>query len=157
MTARTKNIKLVVADVDGTLTDGGIYVTENGDHFKKFHARDGMAVKILHTKKIHFGFLSHSMVTNMVTARAKMLKAKFCYVGQQNKLDILKTWCDELGIGLNEVAFIGDDINDLEVIENVGFSACPADATKPILNAVNVVLTRGGGEAAFREWIDEYF
>lgn len=156
MHRKAKNIKLVVADVDGTLTDGGMYITENGDHFKRFHTRDGMAAKLLMKSGIQVGLLSHSGVANMVTARANMLKLPYCYVGQEDKISILDGWRKELGLTWEEVAFIGDDINDIGVLEQVGFSACPSDAVPAVKGVVDVILTRTGGQACFREWTDEW-
>ena len=96
-------IKFVVCDVDGTLTDGGMYITSEGTHFKRFNTKDGMAVKMLYQNGYHVGLISHSKTTEMVTERANMLNIKHCYVGGDDKLTILNKWVSELGISLEEV------------------------------------------------------
>ena len=149
-------IKLLVLDVDGTMTDGGIYITESGEHFKKFNAKDGMGIKLAERAGITVGIISHSYVANMITSRANTLGLKYFYVGQESKLDILKKWMEELQLEAKEVAFIGDDLNDLEIMQYVGIAACPADAVKKIQQISDCVLTRKGGEGAVREFIDEY-
>ncbi len=150
-------IRLVVADVDGTLTDGGIYMTEKGDHFKRFHARDGLGAKLLRRKGYLFALLSHSLAPQVVLDRAKMLGCDLVHVGREPKLETLRQWCQQLGIELRQVAYIGDDLNDLEAMRAVGFTACPADAIEAVRQEAHVVLRQGGGQAAFREWLDRYF
>ena len=118
-------IKFVVCDVDGTLTDGGMYITSEGTHFKRFNTKDGMAVKMLYQNGYHVGLISHSKTTEMVTERANMLNIKHCYVGGDDKLTILNKWVSELGISLEEVAFLGDDNNDKNVMEHVGRFCVP--------------------------------
>ena len=85
-------IKLLLLDVDGTLTDGGVYVTASGDQFKRYNAKDGMGIKLAEKAGIKVGIISHSFVTEMVTTRAKDLGLKYVYVGQEPKMDILKSW-----------------------------------------------------------------
>jgi 3-deoxy-D-manno-octulosonate 8-phosphate phosphatase (KDO 8-P phosphatase) len=150
------NIKLLLLDVDGTLTDGGIYVTAKGDQFKRFNAKDGMGIKLAEKAGISVGIISHSFVTEMVETRGKDLGLTYVYVGQEPKMDILKTWLSELNITEKEVAFIGDDLNDKEIMQFVGHSACPADAVDQIKAISDVVLTKNGGHGAAREYIDNY-
>ena len=156
MEEKIRNIQLVVTDVDGTLTDGGMYITEKGDHFKRFHTRDGMAAKLLKQAGKKVGIMSHSVVTSMVEERARMLDIPYCFAGKGDKLEVLDQWREELGLEWKQVAYIGDDINDLSVLKKVGFSACPADAVHAVKQTVDVVLSRKGGEACFREWVDEW-
>ena len=151
-----KKIKLLVLDVDGTMTDGGVYITEKGEQFKKFNARDGMGIKLAERAGITVGIISHSLVTEMVTSRANTLGMKYFYIGQEPKLGILKNWLEELELTLDEVAYIGDDINDLEIMQAVGISVCPADAVGHIQRIADIKLSRKGGEGAVREFIDEY-
>ncbi len=150
----TQNIKLVVCDVDGTLTDGGMYITESGDHFKRFDSKDGMAVKILAQHGIEFGMISHSKVSNIVETRAKMLDIKWCYVGEQSKRVVLDTWMDQLNISIDEVAFLGDDINDLIVMKACGLGVCPADSVKAVKEEADIVLKSKGGRGCLREFVD---
>ena len=149
-------IKFVVCDVDGTLTDGGMYITSEGVHFKRFNTKDGMAVKMLYQNRFHVGLISHSKTTEMVTERANMLNIKHCYVGGDDKLTVLNKWIAELGITLEEVAFLGDDNNDKNVMEHVGVSACPCDSSKRILNTADIILKRKGGDACLREFVEEH-
>lgn len=150
-------IKLVVADVDGTLTDAGVYITANGDEIKKFNAHDGMGMRILLEAGIEVGIISSSITTKMVEKRAEMLGLKYCYVGMDSKLTVLERWRKELGLDYSEIAFMGDDINDKEVMEKVGLSACPSNAVDSIKCLADIVLERKGGEGCFREFVDRYF
>ncbi|MEP0939954.1 MAG: HAD-IIIA family hydrolase [Cyclobacteriaceae bacterium] len=147
---------MLILDVDGTMTDGGVFVTEEGKQFKKFHAHDGLGIRLAIKKGVEVGIISHSLITTMVTERANMLGMKYVYVGQRSKLEVLQGWLEELSINMDEIAFIGDDLNDLEIIQNVGFSACPSNAVKKVRETVDVVLERGGGNAAVREFIDRF-
>ena len=151
-----KNIKLLLLDVDGVMTDGGMFFTENGDQFKKYNAKDGMAIMRLPKHNIQTGIISSGFKTKVVKDRADLLKINHFYVGRENKLEVLKSWMKTLNISYSEIAMIGDDINDLEIIKKVGFSACPADAVEVIKKNVSVVLTKKGGEGCVRELID-YF
>lgn len=147
-------IKLVVSDVDGTLTDGGIYIDGNGVQSKKFNARDGMGFRLLKKEGIKTALLSASLNSKIVEERAKMLKIDFCHVGDESKLEILQKWAKELNIEPQNIAYIGDDINDLEAMLWCGFNACPADAHEEILAHAQIVLENGGGYGAFREFAD---
>lgn len=153
---KAKHIKLLILDVDGTMTDAGIYIMEDGRQFKKFNARDGIGIKLALQAGIEVGIISHSLVTEMVSARANMLGMKYTYVGQRPKLEVLEEWQRDLGLKDEEIAFIGDDINDYHIMQKVGFCACPADAVDQIREIADVVLTKKGGEGAVREFIDQY-
>jgi len=130
-----QKIKLFITDVDGVLTDGGMYYTESGDEFKKFNTRDGMAFKFLRDKGIKTAIIT-SENTKMVENRAKKLNIDYLIQGKmaEGKLDAAKEICEHLGISLNEVAYIGDDVNCIEILKSVGVKACPADACKEVLN-----------------------
>ena len=156
LNAKLDKIKLLILDVDGVMTDGGMYFTENGDQIKKFNTKDGMAIMHLTKKDFQVAILSSGFTNNMVQDRAKLLGIQKCYVGREKKISILNEYCKELSIELENVAIVGDDINDLEVIKNVGFSACPADAMDVVKSNVDVILNRKGGEGCVREFIDTY-
>ncbi len=147
-------IKLLVLDVDGTLTDGGIYISESGEQSKKFNVKDGMGIVQVQKAGIAVGIISHSNSSGMVEKRASMLKIKHVYVGKQSKLEVLEDWAAKLELSLSEVAYIGDDLNDLEAMEAVGVSACPADAAQLVREKADHVLTKDGGKGAVREFID---
>ena len=157
MSIDASKIKFIVLDVDGTLTDGGIYILESGEEFKKFNSKDGFGVQRAVQQGLLIGIISHSKADAMIRKRADMLGVQKCYVGSANKLGILNSWCEELRLRLDEVAFVGDDLNDLEVIEAVGLSACPADSTLGIIDACDVVLKKKGGEGCVREFLDMFF
>lgn len=149
-------VKLIILDVDGTMTDGGMYFTENGDQIKRYNAKDGIAIKALVKKGIHFGIISHGKKLKVVQDRAELLGIEYIYVGTEPKLGILNKWLADLNLGLENTVFIGDDINDLDIIEAVGLSACPADATPSIKSKVDIVLRKNGGQGCIRELVDEW-
>jgi 3-deoxy-D-manno-octulosonate 8-phosphate phosphatase (KDO 8-P phosphatase) len=153
---KIERIKLLVLDVDGVMTDAGMYYTENGDQIKKYNARDGMAIQHLVKQGFQLAIISSGYKAEMVKARAELLGIQFCYVGRDPKLEILKEHCNKLGIGLEQVAIIGDDINDLDVFRKVGFSACPSDAVTVIKSHADVILSKKGGEGCVREFVDAY-
>ena len=148
------NIKLFLTDVDGVLTDAGMYYTENGDELKKFNTRDGMAFELLRKFGIKIGIIT-SEKTKIVEARANKLKTDYLYQGVLDKLSIVKEICDKENISLSNVAFIGDDINDELALENVGFPLCPQDANTKIKNIHNIkILNTKGGDGVVREAVD---
>jgi 3-deoxy-D-manno-octulosonate 8-phosphate phosphatase (KDO 8-P phosphatase) len=152
----THNIKFLVLDVDGVMTDGGMFYTESGDQFKKFNTKDGMAIKVVLQKGMNVAFLSSGSTEHIIQNRAKTLGVDRVYVGPRPKLEVLNEWCRELDITTENVAYVGDDINDLEVMDAVGFSGCPADAMEEIKLKANVVLIRNGGDACVREFVDKH-
>lgn len=152
----TEKIKMVVLDMDGTLTDGGIYLQEDGKQFRKFNAKDGLGIRMLRKQGIQVGIISHSTCEKLVQTRAEILGVPYVYAGLEEKLDILQGWCDKTNLSLDEVAFVGDDLNDLPVMEVVGLSACPADASEEVRERADIILTRNGGEGAVREFADKY-
>ena len=148
--------KLVILDVDGTMTDGGMYFAESGDQFKKYNTKDGLAIKRLVREGIHFGIISHGKKLKVVKDRADLLGIQHVYVGDEVKSVVLRKWLNELNIELNEVAYVGDDINDLEIIEQVGMSACPGDAVDAVKRKVDIILRKEGGRGCVREFLDEW-
>ena len=151
-----KEIKFLGLDVDGTLTDGGMYYTESGEEFKRFDTKDGRGIIELQKQGIEVGLLSSGFKTKIIEGRAKTLSIKKVYVGTDPKLGILQQWCNDMGIDMTQVAYIGDDINDRDIINAVGFTACPADAMSAIKDIVDVVLTRNGGYGCVREFVEEH-
>ena len=152
-----KSIKLFLCDVDGTLTDGGMYYSENGDESKKFNTRDGMGFQLLREAGIKTGIIT-SEDTKIVENRAKKLKVDFLYQGKRNggKLAVAKEVCTQLSITLDEVAYIGDDINCIELLEAVGIKACPADACESVKDMSCIrVMKNKGGKGCVREFIEE--
>lgn len=152
----SQDIKMIILDVDGTMTDGGMYFTENGDQIKKYNTKDGMAIKNLTKTGFHFGIISHGYKIKVVEDRANLLGIQHLYVGKEDKLVILNTWLEALNLTMEQVAFVGDDINDLKIMEAVGLSACPKDAVKEVKAIADIVLEKEGGKGCIREFIDEY-
>jgi 3-deoxy-D-manno-octulosonate 8-phosphate phosphatase (KDO 8-P phosphatase) len=149
-------IRLLALDVDGTLTDGGVYIDTNGVQSKKFNIKDGMGITLLHEKGVQVGLLSHSRAKTILDERARMLGITRIYSGKESKLEVLERWREELQLTFDQIAYIGDDINDIELLEKVGLSACPYDAHYSVVKIVDVVLQRKGGEGCVREFIDRF-
>ena len=155
--AKIKEIRMLILDVDGVLTDGGMYVSEKGDQMKRYHTHDGLALLELNKSgKMQLGIISSGFTEHMVQDRAKLLGISHVYVGQDSKLSVLESWCAELDLKMNEIAFIGDDRNDLKVMEAVGLAVCPASAVPAIKSIADIILTKKGGDACVREFIDNY-
>jgi YrbI family 3-deoxy-D-manno-octulosonate 8-phosphate phosphatase len=147
-------VKLFLSDVDGTLTDGSMYYGENGEEFKRFNTHDGKGFELLRLAGIKTGIIT-SENTNIVTNRAKKIKADYLYQGLQHKekLDVVHEICQKEEISITEVAYIGDDLNCKELLESVGFAACPSNALQAIKNLPNIiVLSKDGGSGAVREF-----
>lgn len=151
-----KNVKLFLCDVDGTLTDGGMYYSENGDELKKFNTRDGMGLKILRDAGVKVGIItSEDRMLN--ERRAQKLQLDFLYQGKQHggKLEVARKITEEMGISLDDVAYIGDDINCYELLTNVGMAACPNDAEHIIKSIPNIhIMKKKGGEGCVREFVE---
>jgi YrbI family 3-deoxy-D-manno-octulosonate 8-phosphate phosphatase len=150
---RIREIKLVVTDVDGVLTDGGFYYSEEGILLKKFNVKDGMGMRLLKQEGFVTGIITTDK-TSFIKARAERMKPDFLITGTWDKLGELKKKLDELSFALENVAYIGDDVNDIEILKAVGFSAAPSDAVNEVLEIADYVCKRGGGKGAFREFAD---
>ena len=151
----SKKIKLFISDVDGTLTDSGMYYSESGDELKKFNTRDGMGFQLLHESGIKTGIIT-SEDTHIVANRAKKLKIDFLIQGKRDggKLEAAKDICNKVGISLDEVAYIGDDRNCYELLNAVGIRACPADACEMVKGIDGIhQMKKKGGEGCVREFI----
>lgn len=149
-------IKLFLCDVDGTLTDGGMYYSETGDELKKFNTRDGMGFQLLRESGIKTGIIT-SENTRIVENRANKLKIDYLRQSKRNggKVAAARDICEELGITLNDVAYIGDDINCYDLLSQVGLAACPADACKKVKSIPNIkIMSMKGGCGCVRELIE---
>ena len=153
---RRKTIKFLVLDVDGTLTDGGMIFTSNGDEIKRFDAKDGRGIINTIKKGIPVGLLSSGLNQPLLERRAEILGIQFVFADEKDKLTTLRKWCAELGIELENVAYIGDDVNDIKVMEHVGVAACPSDAVHEVRKIADVILVEKGGHGCVREFIDDY-
>jgi 3-deoxy-D-manno-octulosonate 8-phosphate phosphatase (KDO 8-P phosphatase) len=152
-----EKFKMLVTDVDGVMTDGGMYYSDSGFELKKYNAKDGLAMMRLEKNGIRTGMLSHGFNRPLIRNRAEMLSVSFSYTGQEKKAVIIEQWAEKAGVALEEIAYIGDDVNDLDVMHKVGFTAAPADASRGVRKEVDVVLTKKGGEGCVRELAELLF
>ena len=151
------SIKLFVSDIDGTLTDGGMYYSENGDELKKFNTRDGMGFGMLREASIKTAIVT-SEDRKLNRRRAEKLKVDFLVQGKREggKVAAVTEIVNELGITMDDVAYIGDDVNCIELLSSVGFAACPADACVKVKEIPGIaVMTKKGGEGCVREFIQD--
>ncbi len=146
-------IKLFLTDCDGCLTDGGMYYTEFGDEFKKFNTLDGMGFQLLRERGILTGIVTGED-TQIVKNRAEKIKADILLQGVKDKLSAIEQICRTRGIKLNEVVYVGDDINDLEAIKNVGYGCSVNNAMEIVKENAVYVSQRNGGQGAIREIIE---
>ena len=146
-------LELLSCDVDGVMTDGGLYYGENGDALRKYNVKDGMGLKMLMSSKVPVAVISAG-TCRAITARMAALGIEHAYFGVDDKLACLRALCDKLRIGLEDVAHIGDDVNDLGVLRAVGLPIAVADAVDDVLAAAQFVTTRAGGAGAVREICD---
>ena len=144
---------MLAMDVDGVLTDGGMYYSEMGDELKKFNTRDGMGIKMLQFAGIVTAFITKEK-TAIVERRGRKLAVPEIHQAADDKLPVLTRVIEKYGLRLDEVAYIGDDVNDLQTLLAVGFSAAPADAMPSVLRVVHYVCKKRGGEGAVREVAD---
>ena len=148
------NIKLFLSDVDGVLTDAGMYYTEQGDEFKKFCTYDGMGFQLLQKTGVKVGILT-TEDRELNRRRAKKLGLDFDFHGAKDKLQIVKDLCVKENITLAEVAYIGDDVNCFGLLSHVGIAACPNNAVDKIKAIPNIMqLKRNGGDGVVREFVE---
>lgn len=148
-------IKIFLTDCDGCLTDGGMYYSEHGDELKKFNTRDGMGFALLRQRGIVTGIVTSESV-DLNRRRAEKLKLDVMEAGCKDKPAAVRRLCGQYGIKLENVAYIGDDINDLEVIQMVGLGCCPADAIPQVKQAADYVAQAKGGEGVIREVVEKF-
>ena len=142
-------------DVDGTLTDGHIYISADGEIMKAFHVQDGYAIVHILPELGITPVIITGRSSEIVKRRAAELKIYHLHQGISDKLCKLKEVAEELGVSAEQIAYIGDDLNDLECIRYCGLTACPADAVPEVLKTVDYVCTRNGGCGAVREFVDK--
>lgn len=151
---KAPDIRLFLTDVDGVLTDAGMYYTEAGDELKKFNTRDGMGLALLRKVGVLTGIVT-SENTSLVERRATKLNLDILRQGVRDKAVVLAELLKELQLEPSQVAYIGDDLNDLGIIQNVGLSASPADAAAEIIQYADYICQRRGGEGCVREFVEK--
>lgn len=149
-------IKMLVFDFDGVFTDGKISFDDNKQACKHYNAKDGMGIFNLHKNNIPVCVISGWRNNNSQQGILNHLKIERISLGTDEKLSILSIWCDEMNISLKEVAYMGDDLNDLEVMSKVGFVGCPFDAVEKVKEVASFISNKKGGEGCVREFCD-YF
>lgn len=147
-------IKILVMDVDGTLTDGKINISEKGELFKSFNVKDGYGIANLLPKMNILPVIITGRNSEIVKERCKDLNIELLYQGINDKIFQLKEVLYKLNLTADQVAYIGDDLNDLDCLEYVGISACPSDAVSLVKERVNYICKNKGGNGAVREFID---
>lgn len=148
--------KLILTDIDGVWTDGGMYYDQTGNEWKRFHTYDGAGVTLAHMHNIPVGIITGED-TEIVARRAKKLRVDFIFQGVNDKLNVAEHLCKQLNITLDEVAYIGDDLPDLELLKRVGFSGAPANAIESVMDSVDYITRVKGGDGAFREFVENLF
>jgi len=151
--ARARRIRMVLLDVDGVLTDGGLYYTAGGHEMKRFHAHDGYGIQRGRESGLVFGIIS-GRSTPIVEARARVLGIEDIMQGAGDKVAAMRVIQGRRGFADDEFAFIGDDLFDMPLLRIVGLSAAPPNALPEVKRAVHVVTRAAGGEGAVREFID---
>jgi YrbI family 3-deoxy-D-manno-octulosonate 8-phosphate phosphatase len=153
----TANIKLIITDVDGVLTDGHVFISDSGEQTRSFYVRDGLAMKVLMKNGYKVGIITAALTSGAVETRAKMLGIDLLYIGLEEKVKIVDQWRKQLKLKWENIAYIGDDLIDMEVMKKVGFSACPSDAVAKVKKIATITLKTKGGWGCFREMTERFF
>ncbi len=145
--------KLILTDIDGVWTDGGMYYDAQETELKKFNTYDSAGVLFAHHLGIPVGIITGEN-TNIVHRRANKLGVDYCFLGVKDKVSVAELVCKELSITLDDVAYIGDDLNDLKLLKVVGCSGVPSSSPDYIKKYASIITTKKGGEGAFREFVE---
>lgn len=143
-----------MTDIDGVWTDGGMYYDQTGNEWKKFNTSDSAGVMFCHRRNIPVAIITGEK-TQIVERRAEKLKIDYIFQGVSDKLEVAKSLCETLNISLDECAYIGDDLGDIELLKSVGFSACPKNAKKYVKRNAKLHLPIKGGDGAFRYFVEK--
>ena len=146
-------IKLVLLDVDGTLTDGGIYRGNTGEELKRFNVKDGYAIVNAQKLGIEFGIIT-GRKSELVEIRSNELKIKYLYQGISEKTVILKEIMQKTGLKKEEIAYMGDDLNDILIMKQSGLTGAPKDAADEVIQIADFVSEKNGGSGAVREFVE---
>lgn len=145
--------KLIISDIDGVWTDGGMYYDQTGNEWKKFNTGDSAGILICKKIGIKTAIITGEK-TDIVKRRVEKLKVDYFFDGVVDKVDVAKKLITELGINLSEVAFIGDDLNDIKLLKMVGISGTPNNGIDYIKSFANIITKKSGGDGAFREFVE---
>ena len=154
--SRASRIRLVLSDNDGVFTDNGVYYSERGEEFKRYSIRDGMGVERLRAYGVETGIITGE-VSPSIVKRAQKLHIESLYLGVKDKLARLADVLSDTGLTVAEIAYIGDDVNDIEIMNAIspaGLVACPGDAMHLVEPSVHYKCTAHGGRGAFREYAE---
>ena len=150
---RLKNIKLFATDCDGCLTDGKLYIGENGEQFKVFSVKDGQGIRLLQSHDIIPAIIT-TRTSPVLARRAKELDVTELYQKVRRKETVLAELAEKYNVSFEEIAYLGDDLNDLRAIQMAGISFAPADCARQIRSEVDIVLRTAGGDGALREAVE---
>lgn len=150
---RCRRLKLVLIDVDGVMTDGTVLFLSGGGEARSFHVRDGLGVVLALRAGLRVGILSGRASAD-VENRARELGISIVRQGVADKVAVLREILAELGLAANEAAYVGDDVNDLPVLREVGLSAAPADAPFEVRAQAEMVMQAAGGHGCLREFLE---
>ena len=146
--------KLILTDIDGVWTDGGMYYDQTGNEWKRFNTSDSAGVLFAHRLNIPVGIITGEE-TQIVARRAEKLKIDHLYQGVSDKLAVARKLCEKLNITLDDVAYIGDDLGDIQLLKAVKWSGVPATAPIYVREIGKVHLYKGGGQGVFREFVEK--
>jgi 3-deoxy-D-manno-octulosonate 8-phosphate phosphatase (KDO 8-P phosphatase) len=147
------SIELIVLDVDGTMTDSHITYSEDGDEIKSFNVKDGLAIASWRKLGRQVAIIT-GRTSNIVARRAKELRIEHFYQGIENKKEVLEELLEKLELTMDNVAVIGDDLNDLQMLKSAKISFVPRDASAYVDKIATVILSKKGGSGAVREMIE---
>lgn len=148
-------MEFIVFDYDGVFTDGKFYFSNTGQMMKSYCAKDAYTLKLLNKRGLKTGIITNDQSISLENAFHIFPRLTKCEIAEdKTKLEVLEGWLEELNIPINKVAYIGDDIPDICILEKCGFSACPADAADEVRDVCNHVCTKKGGDLVVREFYD---
>lgn len=151
---RAAALKLVITDVDGVLTDAGVYYSDQGEQMKRFSIRDGMGVERLQLVAGIETAIITGETSGSVVKRAEKLKIRELHLGIKNKEPVLDQILQDLNIQAHEVGYIGDDVNDISIMRRCGLTASPSDGLFQVKELVDYICKNPGGHGAFREFAE---
>ena len=153
LTNKCRQVRMLLTDVDGVLTDGKLYYNFSGECMKVFNVKDGLICKKLFEQNIDIGIIT-GRSSSIVEKRAEELGISTIYQNQKDKIEALSLIMKKHGLDYKNIAYIGDDVNDLSIIKKAGLTASPSDALNEIMKQVDYVCSKAGGKGAFREFAD---